>query len=72
MSLSQKKRQVLHMDVRIPTLKIKILLESNPLKSRILVQRLAVLPMPWLHPPLPARRDLQSLDCQKQALGSKR
>ena len=30
------------MDMRIPPLKIKILLESNPLKSRILVQRLAV------------------------------
>ena len=26
------------MDMRIPPLKIKILLESNPLKSRILVQ----------------------------------
>ena len=30
------------MDMRIPPLKIKILLESNPLKSRILVQRSAV------------------------------
>ena len=30
------------MDIRIPPLKIKILLESNPLKSRILVRRLAV------------------------------
>ena len=30
------------MDVRIPPLKIKILLESNPPKSRILVGRLAV------------------------------
>ena len=29
------------MDMRIPPLKIKILLESNPLKSRILVRRLA-------------------------------
>ena len=28
-------------DLRIPPLKIKILLESNPLKSRILVRRLA-------------------------------
>ena len=27
------------MDMRIPPLKIKILLESNPLKSRILVRR---------------------------------
>ena len=31
------------MDMRIPPLKLKILLESNPLKSRILVERLAVL-----------------------------
>ena len=30
------------MDMRIPPLKIKIMLESNPLKSRILVRRLAV------------------------------
>ena len=30
------------MDMRIPRLKIKILLESHPLKSRILVRRLAV------------------------------
>ena len=30
------------MDMRIPPLKIKILLESEPLKSRILVERLAV------------------------------
>ena len=30
------------MDMRIPPLKIKILLESNPLKPRILVRRLAV------------------------------
>ena len=30
------------MDMRIPPLKIKILLEPNPLKSRILVQRLAI------------------------------
>ena len=30
------------MDMRIPPLKIKILLESNPPKSRILVRRLAV------------------------------
>ena len=30
------------MDMRIPPLRIKILLESNPLKSRILVRRLAV------------------------------
>ena len=33
-----------HMDMKIPTLNIKILLESNPLKSRILVRRLAVSP----------------------------
>ena len=32
----------LPMDMRIPPLKLKILLVSNPLKSRILVQRLAV------------------------------
>ena len=32
------------MDVRIPPLGIKILLESNPLKSRILVRRLAIEP----------------------------
>ena len=31
------------MDMRIPPLKLKIMLESNPLKSRILVQRLAVM-----------------------------
>ena len=30
------------MDVRIPPLEVKILLESNPLESRILVRRLAV------------------------------
>ena len=30
------------MDMRIPPLRIKILLESNPLKSIILVRRLAV------------------------------
>ena len=30
------------MDVRIPPLEIKILLESSPLKSRILVRRWAV------------------------------
>ena len=30
------------MGLGIPTLRIKIMLESNPLKSRILVQRLAV------------------------------
>ena len=30
------------MDVRIPPLEIKIMLESNPLKSRILARRLAV------------------------------
>ena len=29
--------------MRIPPLKIKIMLQSNPLKSRILVRRLAVL-----------------------------
>ena len=37
------------MDMRIPPLKIKFLLESDPLKSRILVRRLAVLaPSPWV------------------------
>ena len=30
------------MDMRIPTLKVKILLESNPPKSRILARRLAL------------------------------
>ena len=30
------------MDMRIPPLKTKFMLESNPLKSRILVQRLAL------------------------------
>ena len=39
------------MDIRIPPLKIKILFESNPLKSRILERRLAVSPRfreaPW-------------------------
>ena len=30
------------LDMRIPALKLKILLESNPLKSRILVRRLAI------------------------------
>ena len=35
------------MDMRIPPLKLKILLESNPLKSRILVQRLTVPEMEW-------------------------
>ena len=29
------------MDLRIPPLKIKVLIEPNPLKSRILVRRLA-------------------------------
>ena len=32
------------MDMRIPPLKIKILLEPNPPRSRILVRRLAVSP----------------------------
>ena len=32
------------MVMRIPLLKIKILLESSPLKSRLLVRRLAVRP----------------------------
>ena len=30
------------MDIRIPPLEIKMMLESSPLKSRILVRRLAV------------------------------
>ena len=34
------------MGLGIPPLNIKILLESNPLKSRILVRRLAVFPLP--------------------------
>ena len=33
--------------MRIPPLKIMILLESNPLKSRILVGRLAVICQGW-------------------------
>ena len=39
------------MDLRVIPLKIKIVLESNPLKSRILVRRLAVPSFP-LHPAL--------------------
>ena len=35
--------------MRIPPLKIKILLESNPLKSRILVRRLAVRALTRIH-----------------------
>ena len=35
-------RASLPMDMRIPPLKLKILLESSPLRSRILVRRLAV------------------------------
>ena len=38
--------------MRIPTLNIKILLESNPLESRILARRLAVA---WARPSLPPR-----------------
>ena len=37
------------MDMRIPPLKIKILSESNPLQSRVLVRRLAV-PSPFPSP----------------------
>ena len=38
------------MDMRIPPLKLKILLESSPLKSRILVGRLGVFVVcPWRH-----------------------
>ena len=36
------------MDMKIPHLDVKILIESNPLKSRILVRRLAVVSrQPW-------------------------
>ena len=42
-------------DMRIPPLEIKILLESNPLKSRIFVRRLAVHTVPA---PLSANRSL--------------
>ena len=31
------------LDMRIPPLRIKIMLESNPMKSRMLVQRLAIM-----------------------------
>ena len=34
------------MDMRIPPLRIKIMLESNPLKSIVLVRRLAVFEIP--------------------------
>ena len=34
-------------DMRIPPLKIDIILESDPLKSRILVRRLAAVPSPF-------------------------
>ena len=52
----------LPMDTRIPRLKLKIMLEANPLKSRILVRRLAVMRAARLaqgvevtcHPPAPA------------------
>ena len=48
------------MDMRIPPLKRKILLESNPMKSRILVRTLAVVPVRVAVPvpapvPLPVR-----------------
>ena len=48
------------MGLGVPPLKLKILLESNPLKSRILVRRLAV----WHHTPLAnlSRRLPQYLD----------
>ena len=35
------------MDMRTPPLKIKIMLESNPLKSEILVGRLGVYSLAW-------------------------
>ena len=38
------------MDMRIPPLTINTMLESNPLKSRILVRRWAVVPPPKLKP----------------------
>ena len=43
------------MGMRIPPLNIKILLDSNPLRSRILVQRLALpsVPDPRAHDPVP-------------------
>ena len=43
------------MGLGIPTLTIKILLESNPLKSRILVRRLAVASWPTAQPTQPRR-----------------
>ena len=40
--LAASGREAFPMDMRIPPLKIKIMRESNPLKSRISVRRLAV------------------------------
>ena len=50
------------MDMRIPPLKIKIMLESNPLKSRILVQRLAVLPRGEIPPDTGKRLNFSAKD----------
>ena len=50
------------MDMRIPPLKIKILLESNPPKSRISVQRLDVVGTFQHQGPLEASRLTGALD----------
>ena len=42
------------MDMRIPPLKFKIMLESSPLKSRVLVRGLAVLAAGSVIPPPPS------------------
>ena len=44
------------MDVRTPPLKIKILLESNPPQSRILLRKLAVVVHHFAPPPFPSSR----------------
>ena len=43
------------MDMRIPALRVKILLESNPLKSTMLVGRLAV-PVPAISVSFPEKK----------------
>ena len=47
------------MDIKIPPLKFKILLESKPLKSRISVRRLAVV----------LRREVRRRDIEPQSYG---
>ena len=43
------------MDMGLPSLKLKVMLESNPLKARILVRRLAVFYMSYRVPLLRPR-----------------